>query len=131
MTTVDLSKYQDLTGYIFQHAGGFWKVTGLPRQGVGSYAVYPSIKCSKYGKEFRSSTGFVADYLLGKFERNEMRLCSLPEDQRLASTNGFESGIRKRRIADLSRELPQLVAELNKLLHEEGMPAEYKLLTSK
>lgn len=124
------SPIPDLTGYIFEYKGGYWKIQSPKHAGYSSYSnpptYYPVIKCTKHGKEFQSRNSIVAEVVEKIYLEGSMVKCGLTEDVKV-STAGKESGARKRRINHLEAELGTMIKELNKLLEQEKAPYRHKL----
>lgn len=117
----------DLTGYIFKDPDGanHWKITGAKFTYTWGDR-YPTIKCTKLGKEFTRCNKHVASMIEQLYRDGMLVKCGLTEDVKV-STDGKASGIRKRRIQHLEAELNTLLAEVNKLLAQEKAPYEHKL----
>jgi hypothetical protein len=116
----------DLTGYIFQRDKSYWKILGPKRAGYRGYENYPVVKCTKYGKEFQSSTYYSADFIEKQYAEGTMTKCVLKGEALEVSTAGKASGIRKRRIQHLEADIAHQLKELNKLLEQEDAPFRYE-----
>ena len=122
--------YPDLTGLIFARpkthgtSPGHWKITGPARMALGIFS-YPVIKCSKHGKEYKQANGFAASYVLRLKEEGQLYEAT---KEGKASTDGIETGIRKRRIDFLVKTMQDMVEELNGLLEEEARSEVYELI---
>jgi hypothetical protein len=98
--------FPDRTNY------GYWKITGEPRRSGSYSASYPVIKCTKTGKEFKTTNGF-----------NVTFVDSIPEDQIIKSdvgvkaniTGGIEITKRKNRINFLTKKICAYERELKEL----------------
>lgn len=127
MTTLT---FPDFTGMIFHRIAshgtspGYWKITGPAKKSVGCYS-YPVVKCSKLGKEYKTTNGFSVAYVT---RLNAQGLLYSADTQEKASTDGKASGIRKRRIDFLVKSMHNMVEELNGLLELEARSEVYELI---
>lgn len=129
---MNATSYPDLTDYIFARPSSsnpkvieHWKITGPAHVTFCPGRSYPVIKCTKTGKEFKSTNGFSSTYVLSLWNQG---LLFKSENNEKASTDGIKSGIRKRRINHLVETMNKMVAELNELLEEEARTEVYELI---
>jgi hypothetical protein len=108
-----MNEYQDLTGWVFEHEGKYWKITGAAYPAFGFYS-YPVISCSKTGKEYKSRNGFSARFVMNYHRAGFTRKAESTEKANI--TEGNRTGAQKRRIAFLTDRIARDTAELAQLM---------------